>query len=53
MIVLVRMASDARIVGLIDIESERIDAFSGANRAMIESCAGSLAPLWKPESAST
>ncbi len=33
-------------VGLIDVESERVNAFSDADRAFLEECAAALAALW-------
>ncbi len=34
------------ILGLIDVESERVDAFSQDDRAFLEKCASSLSRLW-------
>jgi L-methionine (R)-S-oxide reductase len=34
------------VVGLIDVESDRIAAFSDADQAFLEGCAGALAKLW-------
>lgn len=52
MIVPVRIGPGGRVAGLVDIESERVDAFGETDRAMIVSCATSLGPLWKAETAS-
>lgn len=35
-----------RVAGLLDVESERIDAFSREDRRCLEECAAALAPLW-------
>jgi L-methionine (R)-S-oxide reductase len=34
------------VVGTIDVESERADAFTDADRTLLEACAAALAPLW-------
>lgn len=34
------------VVGTIDVESERVDAFSESDRSFIEQCAAALAQLW-------
>jgi putative methionine-R-sulfoxide reductase with GAF domain len=33
-------------VGLIDVESERVDAFTDIDRALLERCAAAMADLW-------
>jgi putative methionine-R-sulfoxide reductase with GAF domain len=35
-----------RVSGLIDVESEHRDAFTGADRGLLERCALLIAPLW-------
>jgi putative methionine-R-sulfoxide reductase with GAF domain len=39
-------ASDGRVVGTIDVESERANAFTEADRALLEECGKVLEPLW-------
>ncbi len=34
------------VLGLIDVESERLHAFAAGDRAFLESCASALLPLW-------
>ncbi|HYQ96401.1 MAG TPA: GAF domain-containing protein [Candidatus Eisenbacteria bacterium] len=34
------------VVGLLDVESERVDAFNAEDRRCLEECASALAPLW-------
>jgi L-methionine (R)-S-oxide reductase len=41
-------ADRQRVVGLIDVESQHKDAFSGADRGLLERCALMMAPLWGP-----
>jgi GAF domain-containing protein len=38
--------ADGRVVGTIDVESERANAFSSRDREMIEQCAQAALPLW-------
>jgi len=45
-IVPVMRASGKEVAGLIDVESERIAAFSDADRLFLEACAAALAGLW-------
>jgi L-methionine (R)-S-oxide reductase len=45
MIVPVQGAGSA-VVGTIDVESERVDAFGAEDRQLVERCAAALAPLW-------
>ncbi len=41
------LASDgAAVRGLIDVESERADAFGADDRRLLEECAAALRPLW-------
>jgi GAF domain-containing protein len=35
-----------RVMGLIDVESQHRDAFSDADRGLLERCARAIAPLW-------
>jgi hypothetical protein len=44
---LVRVEPGARIAGIIDIESDRVDAFTDTDRALIENCAVSLVRSWQ------
>jgi len=37
---------DGRVVGTVDVESERVNAFSPRDREMIEQCAQAALPLW-------
>jgi putative methionine-R-sulfoxide reductase with GAF domain len=37
---------DGRVVGTVDVESERVNAFSARDREMIEQCAQAALPLW-------
>ncbi len=39
-------SSTAAVVGTIDVESERINAFQDEDRAFLEQCASALAPLF-------
>jgi L-methionine (R)-S-oxide reductase len=34
------------VVGTLDVESERVGAFTGADRTLLEVCVATLAPLW-------
>ena len=36
-----------KVVGTIDVESERVDAFSEEDRAALERCAAAVAELWE------
>ena len=38
---------DGAIRGLIDVESEKPDAFSAGDRSLLERCAAALEPLWE------
>jgi putative methionine-R-sulfoxide reductase with GAF domain len=46
MIVPVFDAARSRVVGTIDVESDRIDAFGPPDRKVLEQCAAALEPLW-------
>jgi L-methionine (R)-S-oxide reductase len=46
MIVPVLHPGDGRVVGTVDVESERANAFTPRDREMIEQCAQSALPLW-------
>jgi GAF domain-containing protein len=46
MIVPVKDAASGAVVGTIDVESERVNAFGERDRSFIEQCAAALAPLW-------
>jgi len=46
MIVPVLHPGDGRVVGTVDAESERANAFSARDREMIEQCAQAALPLW-------
>jgi L-methionine (R)-S-oxide reductase len=35
------------VVGLVDVESERADAFGEDDRLLLERCAAAIAPLWR------
>lgn len=45
-VVPVKSPTTGRVVGTIDVESERTDAFAPDDRAFLEACAAVLAPLW-------
>ena len=42
-------AGAASVAGLIDVESERPDAFTDTDRDLLQRCAVAIAPLWWPE----
>jgi L-methionine (R)-S-oxide reductase len=46
MIVPVLHPDGGRVVGTVDVESERANAFSARDREMIEQCAQAALPLW-------
>ena len=46
MIVPVLHPGDGRVVGTVDVESDRANAFSARDREMIEQCAQAALPLW-------
>lgn len=37
---------DARVLGTVDVESEKADAFSDQDQAMLEECGQAALPLW-------
>jgi GAF domain-containing protein len=37
---------DGRVVGTIDVESDRFNAFTEQDRAFLEACAAAITPLW-------
>jgi GAF domain-containing protein len=37
------------VVGLIDVESERPDAFGSRDKHLLERCAAVIAPLWRAD----
>jgi GAF domain-containing protein len=39
-------ATGTRVVGTIDVESEKLNAFAARDQALLEQCAMALAPLW-------
>jgi putative methionine-R-sulfoxide reductase with GAF domain len=41
------LADDGQVVGTIDVESDRRDAFSAADVARLRACAVALRPLWQ------
>ena len=43
----VRRVEDGAIVGTLDVESDRVNAFSDDDRGILESCAHAIAPLWR------
>jgi putative methionine-R-sulfoxide reductase with GAF domain len=45
-IVPVLSPGDARVIGTVDVESERADAFSERDQQMIEQCAQAALGLW-------
>lgn len=40
------LSPDGRVIGTVDVESEKADAFSGRNQQMIEQCAEAAKLLW-------
>jgi L-methionine (R)-S-oxide reductase len=45
--IVVPVFSGHHIVGLIDVESERPDAFGELDRQLLERCAADIVPLWR------
>ncbi|HJU64050.1 MAG TPA: DUF3037 domain-containing protein [Gemmatimonadaceae bacterium] len=45
----VRSTGSGAIVGTIDVESERVNAFSAADRSLLEGCAIAVQGLWQEE----
>jgi putative methionine-R-sulfoxide reductase with GAF domain len=46
MIVPVFSPADGRVIGTVDVESERENAFSARDQQMIEQCAQAALPIW-------
>ncbi len=46
MIVPVLAPRGARVIGTVDVESERLNAFGASDQQMIEQCAQAALPLW-------
>jgi L-methionine (R)-S-oxide reductase len=44
---IVPVKADASIVGLIDVESEKLNAFGDGDQQLLENCAQALISLWK------
>ncbi len=42
-------SDDGRVVGTIDVESDRVDAFGSEEEVFLAQCAALLAPLWNAE----
>ena len=40
------LSPDGRVIGTVNVESDRADAFSAADQQMIEQCAQAALPLW-------
>jgi GAF domain-containing protein len=40
------LSPDGRVIGTVDVESERANAFSASDQQMIEQCAEAALPLW-------
>jgi L-methionine (R)-S-oxide reductase len=40
------VSPDGRVIGAIDVESERANAFSASDQQMIEQCAEAALPMW-------
>ena len=40
------VSPDGRVIGTIDVESDRANAFSARDQQMIEQCAEAALPLW-------
>lgn len=47
-IVPVRVPGSGEVVGTVDVESERVGAFTDADVVFLEACAAALLPLWRP-----
>ena len=46
-IVPVRVPGSGEVVGTVDVESERVGAFTDADVAFLQACAAALLPLWR------
>ncbi len=40
------ITTEMKLVGLIDVESERVGAFGKQNVAVVHACAAAIRPLW-------
>jgi L-methionine (R)-S-oxide reductase len=49
--IVVPVVAGRRVVGLIDVESERPDAFGDRDRQLLERCASVILPLWRAHGA--
>ena len=47
--VVVPVFHDGAVVGLIDVESERPDAFGESDKQVLERCAAVIGPLWRAD----
>jgi L-methionine (R)-S-oxide reductase len=47
MIMPVRVKADGAVVGTLDVESERVQAFTNRDRDLLSACAAALAELWR------
>jgi L-methionine (R)-S-oxide reductase len=45
--IVVPVISDGRVVGLVDVESDRVDAFGTADQKRLERAAAVIEPLWR------
>ena len=45
--IVVPVSAGSTVVGLIDVESERPDAFAERDRQLLEHCAAVITPLWR------
>lgn len=48
--IIIPVIRDGRVVGLVDVESERLDAFGEGDRLFLEECASAISDLWNPAS---
>jgi L-methionine (R)-S-oxide reductase len=51
--IVVPVVEDRAVVGLIDVESEQLDAFGAADKQLLERCAAVIVPLWRCDGADT
>jgi L-methionine (R)-S-oxide reductase len=49
--IVVPVVAGRRVIGLIDVESERPDAFGDRDRQLLERCASVILPLWRAHGA--
>ena len=45
--IVVPVIGDGSVVGVIDVESERLDAFGESDRNLLKRCASVIVPLWQ------